>query len=182
MKDDIKFFVNKIRNNITISDDEPNANVYHAERIFIHPLYQDKIGNYGSDIAIVQLIETIEFNDYIHPICIDWKLEKIVGHLKNGTIGLLTGMGVTENQRPSDVLRMVRLPVISDRRCIDFQNQDFRKYIRMTTFCAGWANGTVGYFLGTQIKHFYTNFTSILSNSRVFKIFQHIKNTLFRFH
>lgn len=104
-------------------------------------MYLDKIGNYGSDIAIVQLIESIEFNDNIHPICIDWDLEQIIVQLQNGSMGLATGMGITENQRPSEIIRMLQMPVVSDQECIALQSQDFRKYISMTTFCAGWANG-----------------------------------------
>lgn len=51
------------------------------------------------------------------------------------------GMGMTENDTYSDSLRGVYLPVVSDERCVKEQRVDFRKYIRYTSFCAGWKNG-----------------------------------------
>lgn len=138
---DIVFFIGKIHNNFTILKDEKDAKLYGVKKVIRHPLYLDQIGNYGSDIAVVLLNETVELNDDIHPVCLDLKLEEIVKHLKGGSIGYSTGMGINENDTNSEIIRIVKLPVISNRKCIEQQSRDFKKFIRLTTFCAGWANG-----------------------------------------
>lgn len=53
-----------------------------------------------------------------------------------------SGMGLTENDTFSSVLRVTTVKIISDDECRKNQNRDFRKYLTYTSFCAGWANGT----------------------------------------
>lgn len=51
------------------------------------------------------------------------------------------GWGLTENDTFSTELRAVRLPVMSDEKCIQQQQRDFKKYVTYTSFCAGYTNG-----------------------------------------
>lgn len=136
---DVKFAIGKRYSNITIhSNDEPNAKILDVKRIYRHPMYLDNLGNYGQDIALVELNEIIELNDDIYPICIDWDgIDSVV----ENQLGILVGMGVTENETFSDVIRMTRLNVISTENCIKKQPKDFQKFITFTTFCAGLDNG-----------------------------------------
>lgn len=122
--------------------EERIAQYFDVSRIVRHPLYLDKIGNYGSDIALVELNRAVTLSDDIHPVCIDWNLDDITFHLTRNQIGLIAGMGITENETNSDVIRMAQLPVVSNDDCIKRQPKDFQKYITFTTFCAGWGNGT----------------------------------------
>lgn len=136
---DVKIAIGKRYSNITIrAADEPNAKLFTVSRIHRHPLYLDKIGNYGQDIALVELSEFVELSDDVHPICIDWSGDDI---LAENQLGIVVGMGVTENETFSDVIRMARLQIISTQDCINKQPQDFQKYITFTTFCAGLENG-----------------------------------------
>lgn len=136
---DVKIAVGKRYSNITIhSAHEPNARIYNVLRIFRHPLYLDKIGNYGQDIALVELTESVELNENIHPICVDWQSDDI---LTENQLGIVIGMGITENETFSDIIRMAKLQVISTENCIKSQPKDFQKYITITTFCAGLDNG-----------------------------------------
>jgi len=50
-------------------------------------------------------------------------------------------MGFTENNTNSESLRISKLPVVANTKCIQSHDNDFRKYITFTTFCAGWGNG-----------------------------------------
>lgn len=52
------------------------------------------------------------------------------------------GMGLTENDTFSPVLRITTMKIISDDECRQNQSRDFWKYLTYTSFCAGWANGT----------------------------------------
>lgn len=140
---DVKIAIGKQYSNITVQLDEPNAKVFTVLRIFRHPLYLDKIGNYGQDIALVELNETVQLNDDIHPICLDWDNDD---YLAPNQLGIVVGMGVTENDTFSDTIRMARLQVISTENCISKQPKDFRKYITFTTFCAGLENGNLFFF------------------------------------
>lgn len=115
---------------------------FNVKQIIVHPLYLDKFGNYGSDIALLEVNETIEFSDHILPVCIDWNLDDITSHLSDQSLGFVMGMGVTENNRFSDDLRVTSLPVVANTKCLQRERADFRKFLTFTTFCAGWENGT----------------------------------------
>ncbi|KAG5681569.1 hypothetical protein PVAND_010988 [Polypedilum vanderplanki] len=137
---DVKIAVGKRYSNLEIQENEINAKIFNVSRIYRHPLYLDKIGNYGQDIALVELDEIIELSDDVHPICIDW--QKNDDYLAENQLGIVVGMGITENETFSDVIRMASLKVIPTQDCINKQPKDFRKYITFTTFCAGTDNGT----------------------------------------
>lgn len=129
--------------NVTYENDSDDfVKIYTVKRIILHPLYLDKFGNYGSDIALIEINENVEFNEYILPICIDWELDDITSHLTDQNLGYIMGMGITESDIFSDKLRVTSLPVISNKKCLQKQRIDFRKFITFTTFCGGWANGT----------------------------------------
>jgi hypothetical protein len=136
---DVQIAVAKLYSNITVEKStEPNAKIFAVKRIFRHPLYLDKNGNYGQDIALVELNESVHLSDDVHPICIDWQDEEI---LAPNQLGIVVGMGVTENDTFSDVIRMAKLQIISTDDCIRKQPIDFHKFITLTTFCAGLENG-----------------------------------------
>lgn len=137
---DVKVVIGKRYSNFTAL--EESAQFFDVARILRHPLYLDKVGNYGSDIALVALNQTLELSDDIHPVCIDWDLDDITSHLTRNQMGIIVGMGITENETNSDVIQMTQLPVVSNEDCIKRQPKDFQKYVTFTTFCAGWGNGT----------------------------------------
>lgn len=140
---DVKIVIGKRLSNYTASlDDEKLAQFFDVARIIRHPLYLDRTGNYGSDIALVELNASVTLSDDIHPACIDWELDDVVSHLTRNQVGIVVGMGVTENDTSSDEVRAVRLPVVANEVCVEKQPKDFRKYVTLTTFCAGWGNGT----------------------------------------
>lgn len=118
------------------------AKHFTLKNIYMHPLYLDKYGNYGSDIALLEINETVEFTESILPVCIDWDLDDITSHLAHQSLGWVMGMGANEHHDYSDRLRVTSLPVVSNSKCIEKQKPDFRKFVTFTTFCAGWENGT----------------------------------------
>lgn len=83
-----------------------------AKHIKIHEKY--KRGNETSpgqyDIAIVQLKDTIQFNEHVRPVCLTTKEQFAVGHQC-----ILTGWGITNKNKTSNVLREVTLPLVSNK-------------------------------------------------------------------
>lgn len=140
---DVKIAIGKRSSGFATSSDETLAQFFDVARIIRHPLYLDKLGNYGSDIALVQLNASVTLSDDIHPACIDWDLDDITSHLSRNRVGIVAGMGITENDTSSEVLRLAKLPVVSNEDCVQRQPKDFRKFVTFTTFCAGWGNGSM---------------------------------------
>lgn len=151
---DVKIGIGKRYSKIEIQSDEIDGKIFSVSRIHRHPMYLDRNGNYGQDIALVELIERVELSENIHPICVDWQSNDIVG---DNQLGIVVGMGVTENETFSDIIRMAKLQVVSTENCISKQPKDFQKYITLTTFCAGLENGNDYFFFCLT---FYLNFLS----------------------
>lgn len=115
---------------------------YAARQVVPHPLYLDRDGNYGSDLALIEIDEVVRLSDFFHPVCLDWLLDDIASNLRDQSVGLVVGLGINEHLIYSDNLRVATMPVVENMKCTDSYSKDFRKYITFTTFCAGWANGT----------------------------------------
>ncbi|XP_044736927.1 modular serine protease-like [Chrysoperla carnea] len=128
--------------NSDLNTNNENAQIREIKKIIIQPSYQDQIGNYGSDIAVIILSSPVKFDSHVRPVCIDWNLHDISAHLKEYSMGHIVGMGLTEDETFSGILRKTKLPVVSNEECMRHQKRDFRKYITYTAFCAGWRNGT----------------------------------------
>lgn len=115
---------------------------YAVNQVVMHPLYLDRHGNYGSDIALIEIVGFVRFSELLSPVCVDWNLDDITSHLSDQSVGLVVGLGLNENLVYSDSLKVATMPVVENRKCTESHSNDFRKYITFTTFCAGWANGT----------------------------------------
>ncbi|KAF5300807.1 hypothetical protein FQR65_LT09110 [Abscondita terminalis] len=125
----------------TFENLEEYTQIFDVDKTIQQPLYQDLLGNYGSDIAILILNESVIFSEFVSPVCIDWTLDN-AQHLEENSLGMVVGMGITENDTYSDTLKATYLPVVGYQTCINSQVKDFKKYVTFTTFCAGWQNGT----------------------------------------
>lgn len=64
--------------------------IMNVTRILQHPLYQDAVGNYGSDICLLLLEEPAVFNQLIRPVCIDWNRNDVTQHLKENSVGVVS--------------------------------------------------------------------------------------------
>ncbi|XP_046487883.1 modular serine protease-like [Neodiprion pinetum] len=118
-----------------------DTQVFDVENIELQYSYQDREGNYGSDLAILVLKKPVVINSCVKPVCIDWTDANDVVQ-RDGAIGLVIGMGITENDTFGASLRMASVEIVSNEKCYQKQKRDFRKYITYTSFCAGWGNGT----------------------------------------
>lgn len=79
-KEDIKIVSGKRFSNFYA--DEPTSQASDAADIFMHPLYRDSLGNFGSDIAIIKLKSPFLFTKFVNPICMNWTLRNIITYME----------------------------------------------------------------------------------------------------
>ncbi|XP_043276632.1 modular serine protease-like [Venturia canescens] len=115
--------------------------VFQVVSVRLQNAYQDHEGNYGSDAAVLILDRAATLNEAVRPVCLD-RSKSIEETRRIGEIGLVAGMGITENNTFSARLRTTTLKLVSREKCREAQKRDFRKYITYTTLCAGWLNGS----------------------------------------
>ncbi|XP_075223983.1 modular serine protease-like [Lycorma delicatula] len=120
---------------------EPEQQNFHVRKIKMLSIYQDRNGNYGSDIAVLILQVNIKLTEKIHPACIAWDTDTS-NIITPGTTGLVAGWGFTETDKPSEELRYAKIPLVDSSKCIKDEPLEFRKYVTYTSFCAGYTNGT----------------------------------------
>lgn len=69
-----------------------NAQVIDVENIKLQSAYQDHESNYGSDIALLILKETVTINSIVRPVCIPWRSDAtLTEYQETGRVGLVAG-------------------------------------------------------------------------------------------
>nr|CAH7732763.1 unnamed protein product [Callosobruchus chinensis] len=116
----------------------PGEKIIAPKSITVHPDYISSHSD--ADIAVLELIERIEFTTSIRPICL-WSgptnLEMVVGKL-----GTVVGWGMDENGNiTTSEPRQVKLPVVSHENCLS-SSAVFATQVTGRTFCAGFRNGS----------------------------------------
>ncbi|XP_026734111.1 trypsin 5G1-like isoform X2 [Trichoplusia ni] len=110
-----------------------------VKRSHVHPMWAAKKKDhpFDYDFQLLELSEPLKFDENIQPI----KL----AHIEDMVIGkviTVTGWGNTEENGPySNVLRAVRLPIISKEHCQKVPFPYFRGTLTARMFCAGFAEG-----------------------------------------
>lgn len=110
-----------------------------VKAVHIHPDYSPE--NFDNDIALIQLENPVTMNSNVSPICLPERSE--VSLYEPSLAGYVSGFGLTEQNRITDYLHFVRLPVIARDKC---QQQLTKKQVNKKTeklkftenmFCAG---------------------------------------------
>ncbi|KAJ8707371.1 hypothetical protein PYW08_010623 [Mythimna loreyi] len=105
----------------------------------IHPMWTAKKKDhpFDYDFQLLELSEPLKFDENIQPIKI--------AHIEDMVIGkviTVTGWGNTEENGPySNVLRAVRVPIISKEHCQNVPFPYFRGSLTSRMFCAGFSEG-----------------------------------------
>uniref|UniRef100_D9HQ62 Vitamin K-dependent protein C n=1 Tax=Heliconius melpomene TaxID=34740 RepID=D9HQ62_HELME len=106
---------------------------------YIHPMWSSKNKEhpFDYDFQLLELAEALRLDENIQPVKI--------AHLEDMTIGkvvTVTGWGNTEENGPySNVLRAVRVPIISKENCQLVPFPYFRGGLTPRMFCAGFIEG-----------------------------------------
>ncbi|XP_026470067.1 uncharacterized protein LOC113374031 isoform X2 [Ctenocephalides felis] len=115
----------------------------NIDQLLIPPTYDDLIGNYAQDIALIITQFSMTFSPFVRPICIQWTFRGQEEELRPNTPGIVSGWGLTtENGEPSEELKSITLPSVPRYACRENFPADFRPYLTPGKFCAGYQNGS----------------------------------------
>uniref|UniRef100_A0A3F2YTX9 CLIP domain-containing serine protease n=1 Tax=Anopheles christyi TaxID=43041 RepID=A0A3F2YTX9_9DIPT len=105
----------------------------------VHPEYYKQNGADYNDIALLQLSETVEFTDFVRPICLPVSPASRVANL-TGKYATVAGWGQTENSTSSTKKLHLRVPVVDNDACAEAFSS-IRLEIIPTQLCAGGEKG-----------------------------------------
>lgn len=108
-----------------------------AELVIVHPDYEAK--TLENDLALIKFKKPIPYREDIQPICLPAVNEDFTG-----LDGYATGWGLTDfdKRQLPDTLQIVRLPIISNKRCQSmYKKAGHDKQITDMDMCAGYAKG-----------------------------------------
>ena len=101
------------------------------------------------DVAIIEMDITVEFNNFVYPICIPEKEREIDNRVNVGAS--LAGWGATEDfdGKPSTVLKETKMNVFSQLHCNN--SWDIPELFQSNLMCAGSVSST--FFTSKSIIH-----------------------------
>lgn len=108
-----------------------------ADTVILHPDYDSK--TLENDLALIKLKRPVPFREDIQPICLPAYNEDFTS-----LDGYATGWGLTDfdKRQLPDTLQIVRLPIISNKRCQSmYKKAGHDKQITEMDLCAGYAKG-----------------------------------------
>ncbi|XP_075056135.1 coagulation factor VII [Mixophyes fleayi] len=122
-----------------ISEAEGTEQVRKVVQIIMHENYVGRKTNNDNDIALLRLNSTVNYTDYVVPICLPEREFAVRVLLHHGSSSTVSGWGrLIEGGATPDVLRRVTLPRVKTQQCIESTGMD----ISDNMFCAGFTNST----------------------------------------
>ncbi|KAM9320004.1 coagulation factor VII-like [Gastrophryne carolinensis] len=135
-------FVNKMTavfGDHKISEFEGTEQAHSVVQIIIHEGYRRGTSDYNNDIALLKLNSSVEYSDYVVPICLPETQFAVRVLLSQGRSSTVSGWGrLLEGGATPDILRRVRLPRIKSQQCIEQTGMN----ITDKMFCAGYIDGS----------------------------------------
>uniref|UniRef100_A0A182VGF1 Peptidase S1 domain-containing protein n=1 Tax=Anopheles merus TaxID=30066 RepID=A0A182VGF1_ANOME len=138
----------------------PKPQIRYVEQIIIHERF-DKSNNANDvallklrkkanedegqlhvrdDIALIKVTKEIDMSAFIQPVCL-WPSEPISGPDIVGRRGAVVGFGLTDADKPSDVMLDAEVPVVDLWSCLESNRGAFGKHLARTMLCAGGRDG-----------------------------------------
>lgn len=116
---------------------------FNLTKIVASPGYSGYSNFYFSDIVVLIIDGSINFEPHIVPICIDWDVDTDLGTgLAAGEVGMVAGWGFTEAEGlPSDTLKSIKMPVIDFFQCLS-ESGHYKNFVTYDKFCSGYKNGS----------------------------------------
>ncbi|KAG9342872.1 hypothetical protein JZ751_015088 [Albula glossodonta] len=119
----------------TQTGSNPNEQFRTVAEIISHPSYDDDTNE--NDIALLKLSSSVEFTDYILPVCLAKEGSSFVA----GTDSWVTGFGtLAESGNLADTLQEVEVPVVGNSQCKSFYEPQSIT-INDNMICAGLEEG-----------------------------------------
>lgn len=113
---------------------------YYAgiKKIIIHKDWNPHEADFDADIAILELIDKVQFNSYIQPACLCDPNSEVAQQLD----GFVAGYGKSENKSKihENIPKVLHASFYENEDCF-LKNKDLVTLSSKRTFCAGNANG-----------------------------------------
>ncbi|XP_072268563.1 coagulation factor VII [Pyxicephalus adspersus] len=135
-------FVNKLSvvlGDHKISEYEGTEQERKVVEIIIHENYRKVTANYDHDIALLRLNASVNYTDYVVPMCLPETTFAVKVLSKHGSTSTVSGWGrLLEGGATPDILRRVTLPRIASQQCKTQTGIN----ITDNMFCAGYIDGS----------------------------------------
>ncbi|XP_063918421.1 uncharacterized protein LOC135133832 [Zophobas morio] len=144
-KDNYVVAVGKYFRQYDHSGDAKTAQFSSILEIFVPYQYKAQARHYSADIAVIITEKKFDLSDSVGPVCVMWNPRR---HqmLVDPTIAkraYVSGWGYTSEQKnPSDVLKHLKVPIITNERCLGSLDPDDVKYMTDDKLCAGFLNSS----------------------------------------
>uniref|UniRef100_A0A182PML2 Peptidase S1 domain-containing protein n=1 Tax=Anopheles epiroticus TaxID=199890 RepID=A0A182PML2_9DIPT len=112
---------------------------YAVQKIISHTKFLPN--SHKHDVALLRLNGTVQFTDYVQPVCLDLTESIWVEYLAD-VFGTVVGWGLTEKNRVSDQLLKAELPIVRYTDCVESNPDLYGRLIYSGMYCAGILNGT----------------------------------------
>ncbi|GAB6029252.1 peptidase domain containing associated with muscle reproteinration 1 [Chamberlinius hualienensis] len=128
--------------------DDSEVKVFAAKKIIMHPNYHPR--SMDSDIALIELMDSVTFSPRIQPICLPLVSDKvptiaIEDILPEAKSGFATGWGIMETGTTADILQQTELGIVNRTYCEEeYRLQSIPVSVTANMFCAGWEEGGTG--------------------------------------
>lgn len=118
---------------------EHGSKLSEISKIFIHPDYRkSSLVSVDADIAVVWLKNSVEFGEYIRPICLSLSSDHAIAY---GSEGVVVGWGSDGHEETvTQTPRSISLPIVSEAECLR-SSSTFQGITSNRTFCAGRKDG-----------------------------------------
>lgn len=117
--------------NVTERYKNKEIQIFYGKSIHMHHGYVPN--TLDNDIGLIEIKKRAKLSDKVLPVCLPKRKQKDVP-LK-GKVGTVVGWGQTSENKASEVLKELRLPVVSQRDCkLAYKNQ---YAVTDSMFCAG---------------------------------------------
>ncbi|XP_049292955.1 uncharacterized protein LOC125768826 [Anopheles funestus] len=112
---------------------------YAVQKIIPHSKFVPN--THKHDVALLRLNRTVQFTNYIQPVCLDLTESIWVEYLAD-VFGTVVGWGLTEKNHISDKLLMAEIPIVRYTDCVESNPDLYGRLIYSGMYCAGILNGT----------------------------------------
>ncbi|XP_063919441.1 uncharacterized protein LOC135134643 isoform X2 [Zophobas morio] len=135
-KENYVIAVAKYYRNFEDRRDHNEAQFSELEAMFVSEIYRGNVQNFMGDIAVLVSKKTFTLSRRVQPVCLDVNQNS---NIAADDIGYVIGWGYTvENAIPSEVLKELKIPLVSHLNCQNNLPEDYEVYVTFDKICAGY--------------------------------------------